>query len=83
MIQNAQKNIYRLYFLFAAKFWTLLRARLEQFPSILPNFFAKVAIFSNIVAFSMPKHIKNEHEIHRLGTFARDDLVIPPRLSEK
>ena len=41
-----------LYFKFAVKVWTPLRTRVAHFPLILPVF-AKVAIFRNIVAFSM------------------------------
>ena len=45
-------RMHNLYFYFAAKVWTLLRTRVAQFPSIL-HVFVKVAIFRNIVAFSV------------------------------
>ena len=39
--------------------------------------FGKVAVFRNIVAFSMYLRRKNKHEIHRSGICAHDDLGIP------
>ena len=50
--KSAKNRIHSLYFYFAAEILTLFRTRVAQFTSILPVF-AKVAIFRNIVIFSM------------------------------
>ena len=55
-----------------------LRTRVANFPSILPVS-AKVAIFRNIIPFSMNYHSKKEHKIHASGISAREDLGIPLR----
>ena len=50
--KRAKNRMHSMYFYFAAKIGTLLRTRVANYPSILPVS-AKVAIFRNIVAFSL------------------------------
>ena len=52
MIQAVRKIGYKVYLYFAARLRTLLRPRVANFPFILPVS-ANVAIFCNIVPFSM------------------------------
>ena len=71
-------GIHVLYLNFAFKIWTLLRARVAQYPSIL-TVFAEASVSRNIDAFAIYSHRKNEQEVHRSSKFALDDLGIPLR----